>query len=160
MELASDCVHRPEERSLLGCTRVWALALAIVTVLILPAWAQAQWSGRDGWVEEPGTKSLNVNDPGHSYLDPASVHRGNDGLVYFVESTDASQPEDIGKVGLMKDAYDCARNIKYMCVELGDWRNNKDSTINAAKDPALPVYRKYLCGDANPLDSSNSSQVR
>jgi len=112
---------------------------------------EAQWEGRDGWVEEPGTKSLNVKgDPGHAYLDPASVHRGDDGLVYFNESSDVSRPTEIGKVGLMKDAYDCAKNIKYMCVDAGDWRNDQKSTIKADDDPALPVYRKFLCGDAAP----------
>jgi hypothetical protein len=60
-----------------------------------------------------------------------------------------SRPEEIGKVGLMKDAYDCTKNIKYMCVEAGDWRNDPKSTVHAADDPALPVYRKFLCGDAN-----------
>src|SRR5580658_1507163 len=155
MKLANKLAAGSTARSLRASGQVCVLAL--VTVLLLSTRAQAQWSGRDGWVEEPGTKSLNVKDPGHSYLDPSSVHRGNDGLVYFVESTDASRPEDIGKVGLMKDAYDCARNIKYMCVELGDWRNNKDSTINAANDPALRVYRKYLCGDTGAADDSPES---
>lgn len=129
--------------------RVWALA--ILTVLKLSTRSEAQWAGRDGCVEEPATKSLNVEgDPGHAYLDPASVHRGNDGLIYFNESSNVSRPEEIGKVGFMKDAYDCAKNVKYMCVEVGDWRNDPKSTINAADDPALPVYRKFLCGDADP----------
>ena len=105
-------------------------ALALTTLLILPTRAQAQWSGRDGWVEEPATKSLNVEgDLGHSYLDPASVHRGDDGLVYFNESSGVTQPEEIGRTGFMKDAYDCAKNIKYMCVGLGDWRNDQKSAI-------------------------------
>jgi hypothetical protein len=56
----------------------------------------------------------------------------------------------------MKDAYDCSKNIKYMCVEQGDWRNDKKSTVDAAKDPALPVYRKYLCGD----DATSNSDAR
>jgi hypothetical protein len=60
-----------------------------------------------------------------------------------------SRPEDIGKVGFMKDAYDCAKNVKYMCVEAGDWRNDPKSTVNAANDPALSVYRKFLCGDGD-----------
>jgi hypothetical protein len=59
----------------------------------------------------------------------------------------------------MKDAYDCAKNIKYMCVEVGDWRNDPKSTVHAARDPGLPVYRKYLCGDSDsaklPPDSGN-----
>jgi hypothetical protein len=131
------------------CNRVWALAL--LTVLILSGRIEAQWAGKDGWVEEPAAKSLNVGgDPGHAYLDPASAHRGDDGLIYFNESSNVSRPEDIGKVGFMKDAYDCARNIKYMCVEVGDWRNDPKSTINAAHDPALSIYRKFLCGDADP----------
>jgi hypothetical protein len=129
--------------------RAWALA--IVTVVILCSPVEAQWAGRDGWVEEPAVKSLNVEgDPGHAYLDPASVYRGDDGLIYFNESSNVSRPEEIGKVGFMKDAYDCAKNIKYMCVEVGDWRNDPKSTVNAAKDPALPIYRKFLCGDSNP----------
>lgn len=129
--------------------RAWALA--IVTVVMLCSPVEAQWSGRDGWVEEPAVKSLNVEgDPGHAYLDPASVYRGDDGLIYFNESSNVSRPEEIGKVGFMKDAYDCAKNIKYMCVEVGDWRNDPKSTVNAAKDPALPIYRKFLCGDSDP----------
>lgn len=129
-----------------GRNRIWAIA--IVTVLLLSNRTEAQWTGKDGWVEEPATKSLNVEgDPGHAYLDPASVHSGDDGLIYFNESSNVSRPEEIGKVGFMKDAYDCGKNIKYMCVEVGDWRNDPKSTIDAAHDPALSVYRKYLCGD-------------
>ena len=78
------------------------------------------------------------------------MRRGDDGLIYFNESSDVSRPEDIGKVGLMKDAYDCAKNVKYMCVDAGDWRNDQKSTIKAANDPALSVYRKFLCGDGDP----------
>jgi hypothetical protein len=131
--------------------------LAIMTVLLVQGRAAAQWTGRDGWVEEPAAKSLNVEgDPGHAYLDPASVRRGDDGLVYFNESSNVSRPGEIGNVGLMKDAYDCAKNIKYVCVGVGDWRNDLKSTINAANDPALPVYRKYLCGDAKPGEDSPS----
>jgi hypothetical protein len=122
---------------------------ALVMLLARPAHSQAQWSGRDGWVEEPATKSLNVaSDPGHSYLEAASVHRGDDGLVYFNESSGVTKPEEIGRTGFMKDAYDCSKNIKYMCVGLGDWRNDQKSAIKMTSDPALPVYRKYLCGDA------------
>ena len=125
-----------------------ALLLAITAVLLLSTLAEAQWTGREGWIEEPATKSLNIEGgSGHAYLDSASVHRGDDGLVYFTESSDVSRPEEIGKVGLMKDAYDCTKNIKYMCVGSGNWRNDKKSTIDAANEPALPVYRKYLCGD-------------
>ena len=129
-----------------GHNRIWALAILIV--LTFSKRTEAQWAGKDGWVEEPATKSLNVEgDPGHAYLDPTSVHRGDDGLIYFNESSNVSRPEEIGKVGFMKDAYDCGKNIKYMCVEVGDWRNDPKSTIDAAHDPALSVYRKYLCGD-------------
>jgi len=124
------------------------LVIAIAAVLLLSTLAAAQSAGREGWVEEPATKSLNVEGgSGHAYLDPTSVHRADDGLVYFIESSEVSRPEEIGKVGLMKDAYDCGKNIKYMCVGIGNWRNDKKSTIDAANEPALPVYRKYLCGD-------------
>jgi len=123
--------------------------LALITLLVVASPANSQWSGRDGWVEEPATKSLNVDgDPGHSYLEPASVHRGDDGLIYFNESSGVSKPEKIGRTGFMKDAYDCGKNIKYMCVGLGDWRNDRHSAIDMTKDPALSVYRRYLCGDA------------
>jgi hypothetical protein len=129
--------------------RVWLLAILIV--LIFSNRTEAQWAGKDGWVEEPAVKSLNVEgDPGHAYLDPASVRRGDDGLIYFNESSDVSRPDDIGKVGFMKDAYDCAKDIKYMCVDAGDWRNDPKSTIKTGHDPALSVYRKFLCGDADP----------
>jgi hypothetical protein len=149
MKIPNDSGHGPRKRRFCGCNRV--CALAILTVLMLSTRTEAQWTGRDGWVEEPAAKSLNLEgDPGHAYLDPASVHRGDDGLVYFNESSGVSRPEEIGKVGFMKDAYDCAKNIKYMCVEAGDWRNDPKSTINAADDPSLPVYRKFLCGDADP----------
>jgi hypothetical protein len=145
-QIPGDSARKRKSR---GCNRVWSLA--ILTVLMLSNRIQAQWASKDGWVEEPAAKSLNVEgDPGHAYLDPASVHRGDDGLIYFNESSNVSRPEDIGKVGFMKDAYDCSKNIKYMCVEVGDWRNDPKSTINAAHDPALSVYRKFLCGDADP----------
>jgi hypothetical protein len=131
------------------CSRVWLLTILIG--LIFSNRTEAQWAGKDGWVDEPATKSLNVEGkPGHAYLDPASVHRGDDGLIYFNESSDVSRPEDIGKVGVMLDAYDCAKNIKYMCVDAGDWRNDPKSTIKASNDPALSVYRKFLCGDGDP----------
>jgi hypothetical protein len=126
-----------------------ALAPVLVATLVAIAGiAKAQWSGRDGWVEEPGVKSLNVSGgSAHAYLDSASVHRGSDGLIYFSESADVSHPDEIGKIGLMKDAYDCANNIKYMCVGSGNWRNDSQSIVHTDRDPALPVYRKYLCGD-------------
>ncbi len=130
------------------CGSVWILAIASVLLVSIPA--AAQWDGRDGWVEEPAAKSLNVEgDPGHAYLDPASVHRGDDGLIYFNESANVSRPDEIGKVGFMKDAYDCAKNIKYMCVGIGHWRNDTKSTVDTTNDPALPIYRKYLCEDAH-----------
>lgn len=150
---------RGEGARFVGCYRGWALA--IVTVLVLSPSAEAQWTGRDGWVEELATKSLNVEgDPGHAYLDAASVRRGDDGLVYFNESANVSRPEEIGKVGFMKDAYDCAKNIKYVCVESGNWRTDTSSTVDAANDPALPVYRKYLCGDAKPAKDSSNPRLR
>jgi hypothetical protein len=145
MQFADDSSGKGESR---GCYRIWALAILIG--LIFSNRTEAQWAGKDGWVEEPAAKSLNVEgNPGHAYLDPASVRRGDDGLIYFNESSDVSRPEDIGKVGLMKDAYDCAKNVKYMCVDAGDWRNDPKSTIRAANDPALSVYRKFLCGDGD-----------
>jgi hypothetical protein len=146
MQIPDEDARKRKSR---GYNRIWTLA--ILTVLVLSNRIEAQWAGKDGWVEEPAAKSLNVEgDPGHAYLDPASVHRGDDGLIYFNESSNVSRPEDIGKVGFMKNAYDCAKNIKYMCVEVGDWRNDPKSTLNAAHDPALSIYRKFLCGDANP----------
>ena len=149
MKIQHNSEQGSPKRKFWQCNRV--RALTILTILILSTRTEAQWTGRDGWVEEPAAKSLNVKGkPGHAYLDPSSVHRGDDGLIYFNESSDVSRPDEIGKVGLMKDAYDCARNIKYMCVEVGDWRNDPKSTINATNDPALPIYRKLLCGDADP----------
>lgn len=134
--------------------KAYAKVSRVIAIAILLAWpiaASAQWAGRDGWIEEPVNKALEADGMfGRSYLDVNSVHRGDDGLVYFSESSNVSRPEDIGKVGFMKDAYDCARNLKYMCVGQGNWRTDKSSTINAANDPALPIYRTYLCGDANP----------
>ena len=121
-----------------------SIACAIAILAAIPA--RAQWSGRDGWIEESGAKSLK-DDPGHSYLDPASVRRGDDGLIYFNESSGVLKPDDVGRTGFMKNAYDCAKNIKYMCVGQGDWRNDRSSTIHTSDDPALPIYRKYLCGD-------------
>jgi hypothetical protein len=119
--------------------------------------ARAQWSGHDGWVEETNGKTL-ADDPGHSYLDPASVHRGDDGLVYFNESNGVTKPEEIGRAGFMKDAYDCTRNIKYMCVGTGDWRNDQSSAIHTANDPALRIYRKYLCNDDAAGESAAGSE--
>ncbi len=146
MQFADDSARKRESH---GRNRIWALAILIV--LFFSNRTEAQWAGKDGWVEEPTTRSLNVEGkPGHAYLDPASVHRGDDGLIYFNESSDVSRPDDIGKVGVMLDAYDCAKNIKYMCVDAGDWRNDPKSTIKAANDPALSVYRKFLCGDGDP----------
>jgi len=137
-------------------SQTWIFAFA--TMLLLSTRAEPQWNGRDGWVEEPETKV--EGGTGHSYLDPASVHRGEDGLIYFNESADVPRPEQIGKMGFMKDAYDCAKNLKYMCVGYGDWRDDKKSTIEAAKDPALSVYRKYLCGDDNPAGDSSKPPAR
>ncbi len=148
MKLLDGSGRGADERRLFGGDRIWMLVIAIAAVLLLSTLAAAQSAGREGWVEEPATKSLNVEGgSGHAYLDPTSVHRADDGLVYFIESSEVSRPEEIGKVGLMKDAYDCGKNIKYMCVGIGNWRNDKKSTIDAANEPALPVYRKYLCGD-------------
>ncbi len=129
-----------------------------ISILLVAGSAYAQWSGHDGWIEEPAANPLEAKgDPGHSYLDPASVHRGDDGLVYFNESSGVTKPDEIGRSGFMKDAYDCEKDIKYMCVGLGDWRNDLKSTIKAANDPALPVYRKYLCGDPAPAAAASST---
>jgi hypothetical protein len=129
--------------------RSWIAVLAIGALLILPNRTRCEsQDSSPAWIEEPGTKSLDVEGgSGRAYLDTASVHRGDDGLVYFVESSNVARPEDIGKVGLMKDAYDCAKDIKYTCVGNTNWRNDSKSTIKAANEPALPIYRKYLCGD-------------
>src|ERR1700691_1467356 len=137
---------QPREVQVIGARHI--ALVTTLSILLVATCAQAQWKGHDGWVEETNGKTLK-DDPGHAYLDPASVHRGDDGLIYFNESSDVSRPEDIGKVGFMKDAYDCAKNVKYMCVEAGDWRNDPKSTVNASKDPALSVYRKFLCGDGD-----------
>ena len=82
-----------------------------------------------------------------------ALHRGDDGLVYFNESTGITRPEDIGRKGFMQNAFDCANNIKYMCIGSGDWKHDLKSTVNTSKDPALRVYRKYLCGDADEKPS-------
>jgi len=132
------------------------IPIAIAIILSFAARIDAQSSDRNGWIEEPGFKTLNEKGGGgRAYLDSASVHRESDGLVYFNESADVMKPEDIGKTGFMKDAYDCSRNIKYMCVEQGDWKNDKRSTVDASKDPSLPIYRKYLCGDDNSSPPHN-----
>ena len=133
-----------------------AIGVAIVMTLICgSAWTQSE--NHDGWVEEPA--AVVEGEPGHSWLDPASVRRGEDGLVYFNESTGVTRPEEIGRKGFMKDAYDCAKNLKFMCVGAGDWRNDPKSTIRTSNDPALPVYRKYLCNesDASGRVSDSSS---
>lgn len=161
MEIRDRLGPGPRARAISRSNRFFTLAT--VTLLLLSVRAEGQWTGRDGWIEEPAAKSLNVEgDAGRSYLDTASVHRGDDGLVYFSESSNVMRPEEIGKVDFMKDAYDCVRNIKYMCVELGrgNWRNDRNSTLNAADDPALPVYRKYLCGDPDRTDDSSRSHAR
>ena len=122
--------------------------LAALTIFCIGV--DAEWSGHDGWVEEPDARSINVaGRPGHAYLDSGSVHRGSDGLVYFNESTNVLHPEQIGKTGFMTDAYDCTKDIKYMCVGSGNWRDDTKSAVHTTADPALPVYRKYLCGDVD-----------
>jgi hypothetical protein len=124
--------------------RICFCVIGLCAIAFLPTVLQAadddeQWAGRDGWIEEPATKSLNADGgTGHAYLD-------------------VTRPEQIGKVGLMKDAYDCAKDVKYMCVGRGDWRNDKRSTLDASREPALPIYRRYLCGDAASSDSSSSN---
>ncbi len=129
-------------------------AILAPMLLVIPHFALAQSGGHEGWVEEPA--AVVEGEPGRSYLDPASVHRGDDGLVYFNESIGITKPEDIGRKGFMQNAFDCANNIKYMCVGSGDWKNDLESTVNTSKDPALPVYRKYLCGDADHPESKPS----
>lgn len=131
---------------------------AVVAVLACPALVLAQSAERNGWVEEPGAKV--EGQPGRAYLDPASVHRGTDGMIYFNESSGVTRIEDAGKVGIMLDAYDCAKNIKYMCVQQGDWRNDAKSAVDAAKEPALAVYRHYLCGDESGTADSTKSNSK
>ncbi len=134
---------------------MWSIRIGIGFLLLVavsltsPSFdARAQSSGHDGWVEEPA--AVVEGEPGHSYLDPASIRRGDDGLVYFNESTGVTKSEEIGQKGFMKNAYDCTKNIKYMCVGQGDWKNDLKSTVSTSKDPALQVYRQYLCGDGDP----------
>jgi len=130
--------------------RHFGASVVVAALVIATACIALAQSNSDGWIEEPGFKTLTEKGgSGRAYLDAASVHRESDGLVYFNESADVMKPDDIGKSGFMKDAYDCSRNIKYMCVEQGDWKNDKRSTVNTSKDPSLPIYRKYLCGDTN-----------
>ncbi|HLI80069.1 MAG TPA: hypothetical protein VKV03_08805 [Candidatus Binataceae bacterium] len=131
----------------------FAIAVVLWILLAVPCARAQSGGGHDGWIEETNGKTL-ADDPGHSYLDPASVHRGDDGLIYFNESNGVTKPEEAGRSGFMKDAYDCARNIKYMCVGAGDWRNDPKSTIHTSDDPALSIYRKYLCGDDVPTESA------
>jgi hypothetical protein len=141
--------------------RVNLYALVLAALLIRSAPAAAQWAGRDGWVEEPDSKSLNLaGDPGHAYLDSTSVHRTDDGLIHFNKSSNVTRAEDIGKVGLMEDAYDCSSNVKYMCVDHGDWRNDLKSKVNLTRDPALPIYRKYLCGDDTSAAAASTSAAQ
>lgn len=134
----------------------WLWLVAVAAVLALPPFALAQSAERNGWVEEPGAKV--EGQPGRAYLDPASVHRGADGMVYFNESTGVTRTEDAGKVGIMLDAYDCAKNIKYMCVGYGNWRTDAKSTVDAAREPALPVYRHFLCADESAHADSTKSK--
>ena len=110
----------------------WLSAAAAIATAALACSASvlAQSAGRNGWVEEPGAKV--EGQPGRAYLDPASVHRSADGTLYFNESTGVMRTEDAGKVGIMLDAYDCAKNIKYMCVQYGNWRNDAKSAVDAA----------------------------
>src|SRR5205807_86875 len=105
-------------------------AIGICVMLIFaPAMSYAQSSAPDEWIEETGTQVEGIT--GRSYLDTSSIHRGEDGLIYFNESTGVSRPGEIGQKGFMKDAYDCAKDIKYMCIGAGDWRNDLKSTIHA-----------------------------
>lgn len=128
----------------------------VAVVLACSALALAQSAERNGWVEEPGAKV--EGQPGRVYLDTASVHRGGDGMVYFNESTGVTRTEDAGKVGIMLDAYDCAKNVKYMCVQYGNWRNDAKSAVDAAHERALPIYRHYLCDDESPTADSTKSE--
>jgi hypothetical protein len=124
-----------------------AAAIVCVATFAAPIFASDE-SLLPTWIEEAGAQSIDHDGAsGRAYLDSASIHRGDDGLVYFVESSNVARPEDIGKVGLMNDAYDCAKDLKYVCVGNTNWRSDLKSTVNAAREPALPVYRKYLCGD-------------
>jgi hypothetical protein len=133
-------------------------AAAVAAVLACSTFVRAQSAERNGWVEEPGAKV--EGQPGRAYLDPVSVHRGADGMVYFNESTGVTRTEDAGKVGIMLDAYDCAKNIKYMCVQYGNWRNDAKSAVDAAHEPALPIYRHYLCGDESVTPDSAKSKSK
>lgn len=135
-----------------------SVAAAVAAVLACSAFVRAQSAERNGWVEEPGAKV--EGQPGRAYLDPVSVHRGADGMVYFNESTGVTRTEDAGKVGIMLDAYDCAKNIKYMCVQYGNWRNDAKSAVDAAHESALPIYRHYLCGDESATPDSAKSKSK
>ena len=128
--------------------------MGVAAVLASSALVLAQSADRNGWVEEPGAKVEGL--PGRAYLDPASVHRGADGMIYFNESTGVTRTEDAGKVGIMLDAYDCAKNIKYMCVQYGNWRNDAESAVDAAHEPALSVYRHYLC----PVETTTADSTK
>ena len=106
------------------------------------------------WVREPLDSAI-TGDPAldaaraKSYLDISSIHPGHDGLMYFSESENVSQPDDIGKVGLMNDAYDCKKNIKFMCTSTGDWRNDTASRQKFSQhDAGYSFYRRYLCSES------------
>src|SRR5271166_4484010 len=91
--------------------RARTASIALAGAFFLLAWnVGAQGSGREGWIEERGGKTL-PDDPGHAYFDPASVHHGDDGLVYFNEVSGVTRPDEVGRTGFMKNAYDCAKNL-------------------------------------------------
>jgi len=132
-------------RSQIGKVPVSFATVAIVFAIVS---AIARAEDHAQWIEEPGATALDAkHSPTHSYLDPSTVQKGDDGLVYFTESADVANPKDVGKIGIMKNAYDCAHDIKYMCIGHSDWKNDLSSTTHTKDDPALPIYRKYLCGD-------------
>src|SRR5579864_4584122 len=80
--------------SMMTRRRAIAISVCALSAVLLSSAARSQWSGRDGWVEEPAAKSLNIGGGlDHSYLEPASVHRGDDGLIYFNESSGVTKPE-------------------------------------------------------------------
>jgi hypothetical protein len=106
MEIPDGSAEGPRQRKLRGCNRVWALA--ILTVVVLSNRTQGS-VGRQGRLGRGASDQVAQRTQVNAYLDPASVLSGDDGLIYFNESSNVSRPEEMAKVGLMKDAYDCGK---------------------------------------------------
>ena len=110
--------------------KIWRMLIAVPIVLL------ANQALAENWVTV-----FNDEDEGVVTVDKDSIHRGSDGLVYFMDHRDLDR-EDM--------AVDCQGRIAYLLkiydvMSWSDWRKRGDAIVAGSPDDA---ELQYVCANA------------